>query len=125
MKVFIILISLLVLLTSDVWAGSNLTDETYFDKVSYKLGRGLNNVALSGSEVIRSLEDAQALYGHAGMFIGFIHGSGKMLGRALLGLADVVTFPTGATRKEGYQMEPQLASFYGTAWHRANDHWLD
>ena len=115
MKVLICILSLLLVLTSDVYAVRSLTDESYFDRTTYKLGRGVCNLFGSGTEILRGLDDAQREYGTHGFCIGFTRGIGKTFVRAGAGIIDIITFPIARSRREEYFLKPELASLEGTA----------
>ena len=115
MKVFACMIALLLLLTSDVSAVRSLTDESYFERTTYKLGRGVCNVVGSGTEILRGMDDAQREYGGHGFCIGFTRGICNTLVRAGAGIIDIVTFPIVKPRREEYFLKPELASLKGTS----------
>ncbi len=115
MKVFACTIALLFLFTSDVFAVRSFTDESYLEKSTYKLGRGMCNFFGSGAEILRGLDDAQRQYGAHGFCIGITRGMARTLVRAGAGALDIVTFPFVSSRRREYFLKPELATLEGTS----------
>jgi putative exosortase-associated protein (TIGR04073 family) len=90
------------------YAYASGTSDSYYDKVTYKLGRGITNVVGSEVEVFNGLDNAKREYGNGGFFIGTIKGVGNTIVRAVVGVGDIVTFPFVKKVHESYPLEPEL-----------------
>jgi putative exosortase-associated protein (TIGR04073 family) len=82
---------------------------TYYDNITHKLGRGICNTLLSPVEMCRSLDYKIDDHGFwAGSFIGSVHGIGRIIGRAVTGAFDIITFPVPVPTFDTYYMEPEF-----------------
>jgi len=84
-------------------------ESTYYDNITHKLGRGISNVVLCPVELCRSLDYKIQEHGFfAGTAIGTLHGVGRIIGRALTGAFDIVTFLVPVPTFDSYYMEPEF-----------------
>ena len=112
MKTVILILALLMVFVSTASAHEYVyRGESYCERVSYKLGRGISNIVHGHTDIWHYTEDAYIDYGFAGAQIGVIQGACKMLGRLVLGIGDVITFPI-TYGVENFPMTPEIPSYY-------------
>ena len=108
-KIGLFFLCLAVILTTCV-TGVTYAEDTYYDNMAYRLGKGLSNCLFCPVELFRSLEIKLDQHGFCGgVVIGTVHGLGRTLWRAVTGVVDVVIFPTGISQDAVRLMEPEFA----------------
>ncbi|MBN1494060.1 MAG: exosortase system-associated protein, TIGR04073 family [Candidatus Omnitrophica bacterium] len=112
MKTCVLIILAVTILASTAFASEVLYHgDTYCERASYKLGRGLSNIVHSNTEIWHNWHAGYVDYGFCGAQVGIVQGLCKMMGRIVLGMTDVVTFPITAG-VENYPIQPEIPSYY-------------
>ena len=83
--------------------------ESYPDYAGRKLGRGLTNVALGWTEILKSEDKAIDEHGAvAAVFVGPLDGIGNAIKRTAVGVLETVTFPIRTSESSAPEIEPEI-----------------
>lgn len=84
-------------------------DDSYGEKASHKLGRGVGNVLFGWIDIFKGVEDVGEEHGAvAGATWGPIRGLGQALGRTAAGAYEIITFPIAAPGDFEPLIEPEF-----------------